>query len=84
MRNISIEDRVMNNTKVIVRDINRKFVTVETLLEHMQASSPPSDRISLHVDPEWSDCGTEAIPTPAVLCDHSQQGSGPDTEKGVP
>ena len=39
MRNISIEDRVMNNTKVIVRDISRKFVTVETLLEHREFSS---------------------------------------------
>ena len=40
MRNIFIEDRVMNNTKVIVRDISRKFVTVEMLLEHRRVLLP--------------------------------------------
>ena len=36
MRNISVQDRVMNNTKVILREVGRKYVTVETLLEHRQ------------------------------------------------
>ena len=40
MRNISIEDRIMNNTKVIIREISRKFITVETLLEHKQILLP--------------------------------------------
>ena len=40
MRNISIQDRIMNNTKVIVRTIGRKFVTVETLPEHKQVLLP--------------------------------------------
>jgi ATP-dependent DNA helicase PIF1 len=33
-RNISVQDRLMNNTKVIVREIGRHLVTVETLMEH--------------------------------------------------
>ena len=40
MRNISIQDSVMNNTKVIVREIGRKFVTVETLQEHRHVLLP--------------------------------------------
>lgn len=34
MRNISIQDCIMNNTKVIAREFGRKFVMVETLLNH--------------------------------------------------
>ena len=40
MRNISIQDRVMNNTKVILREVGRKYVTVETLSEHRQVLLP--------------------------------------------
>ncbi len=38
MCNISVQDRVMNNTKVIVREVGRKFVTVETLPERSSHS----------------------------------------------
>ncbi len=40
MRNISVHDRVMNNTKGIVREVGRKFVMVETLPEHRQVLLP--------------------------------------------
>ena len=40
MRNISVQDRVMNNTKVILREVGRKYVTVETLSEHRQVLLP--------------------------------------------
>ena len=39
-RNISLQDRLMNNTKVIVREIGRHLVTVETLTEHRQFVLP--------------------------------------------
>jgi len=45
MRNISVQDRIMNNTKVIVRSIGQKYVTVETLPEHRQVLLP---RIVFH------------------------------------
>ena len=34
MRNISVQDRVMNNTKVILRGVGRRYVTVETVRDH--------------------------------------------------
>ena len=39
-RNISVQDRLMNNTKVIVREISRHLVTVETLMERRQFVLP--------------------------------------------
>ena len=39
-RNISVQDRLMNNTKVIVREIGRHLVTVETLMERRQFVLP--------------------------------------------
>ncbi len=78
MRNISVQDRVVSNTKVIMREVGRKFVTVETLPERRQVLP---DRVSLHAAPEWSDSGTEAVPTPAVLCDHGQQVAGQTLKK---
>ena len=43
-----------------------------------QACSAPL----LYIDPKWCDSGTEAVPTLTVLCDHSEQGSRPDTAEG--
>ena len=40
MRNISVQDRVMNNTKVILREVGRRYVTVETVAEHRQVVLP--------------------------------------------
>ena len=40
MRNISVQDRVMNNTKVILREVGRKYITVETLSERRQVLLP--------------------------------------------
>ena len=34
MQNISVQDRVMNNAKVILREVGRRYVTVETVAEH--------------------------------------------------
>ena len=39
-RNILVQDRLMNNTKVIVREIGRHLVTVKTLMEHRQFALP--------------------------------------------
>ena len=39
-RNISVQDRLMNNTKVIVREIGRHLVTVETLMGHRRFVLP--------------------------------------------
>ena len=38
--NISVTYRLMNNTKVIVREIGRQLVTVETLMEHRRFILP--------------------------------------------
>ena len=73
MRNISVQDRVMNNTKVILREVGWKYVTVETL----------SDNVPVHLAKERSDSGTETISTPLVLCDHGEQVSRPDTSKDL-
>jgi len=43
-----------------------------------QACSAPL----LYIAPKWCDSGTEAVPTLTVLCDHSEQGSRPDTAEG--
>ena len=40
IRNISVQDRLMNNTKVIVKEIGRHLVTVETLMDHKQFILP--------------------------------------------
>jgi hypothetical protein len=45
MRNISVEDRLMNNTKVIVRGISRHLITVEILPERRHLVIP---RIVFH------------------------------------
>ena len=39
-RNISVQDRLMNNTKVIVREIGRHLITVETLTGHRRFVLP--------------------------------------------
>ena len=49
----------------------------------MQANSPSSHCVALHTTQELCACGTEAVPTLAVLCKHGEQGSGPNTEEGL-
>ena len=39
-RNISVQDRLMNNTKVIVKEIGRHLITVETLMGHRRFILP--------------------------------------------
>ena len=40
MRSISVQDHVVNNTKVILRDLGRKYINVEILSEHRQVLLP--------------------------------------------
>ena len=81
MRNISVQDRVMTNTKVILREVGWKYITVETV--RAQASSTPSNRVLVHLAMEWSDGGTEKISTPPVLRYHCEQSRRPDASKDM-
>ena len=40
MRNISVQDRVRNNTKVILREVGWRYVTIETVAKHRQVVLP--------------------------------------------
>lgn len=78
MRNISVQDHVMNNTEVILREVGRKYMTVWA-----QTSSPLSHRVSVHLAMQPSDSGMKTIVTPPVLNDHGEQSTRPDTLKDL-
>ena len=78
MRNVSVQDRVMNNTKVTLREVGRKYITMETLSEHRQVLLP---RIVFRFTLPWS--GVTTIPTPPVLRYHGEQSTRPDASKDL-
>ena len=74
-RNISVQDRVTNNTKVRGRT---KVCDCGNALG-APASSPPSDNVPVHLAKERCHSGTETISTPPMLCNHGEQVSRPDS-----
>ena len=64
-RNISVQDRLMNNTKVIVREVGRHLITVEILMGHRRFVLP---RIVFRLNLPQSGLTIERRQFPLRLC----------------